>query len=133
MTVKGKVNFNGVNHILPTPSCLFVTLADVSLMDAPATIIKSQRFDLSNFDTSVGFYEYELTAKKPAKNQLWKRYSISATVHVGRCPEKEQVINKGDFLTDTRHSVKLTQLETEYTKNINTICYGGEFSLFPSC
>ena len=124
MTVKGKVNFNGVNRILPTPSCLFVTLADVSLMDAPATIIKSQRFNLSNFDTSVGFYEYELTAKKPAKNQLWKRYSISATVHVGRCPEKKQSVRKGDFLTDTHHKVTLTQLKNSYEKNINTKCYG---------
>ena len=121
MTVRGKVNFN-VNRILPSPSCLFVTLADVSLMDAPSTVIKSQRFDLSNFDTSVGFFEYELTTKRPA--QLWRSHSLSATLHAGRCPEKRQSITIGDILTDTTHSIELTKSKTEYTKDINTICYG---------
>lgn len=121
MTIKGKVNFN-FNRILPTPSCLFVTFSDVSLMDAPSTTIKSQRFDLSNFDTSVGYFEYELTSKRPAK--LWRSYSLSAMVHAGRCPEKKQRINKGDILTDTTHSIKLSDSKTEYTKDINTICYG---------
>ena len=127
MKVRGKVNFKGVNRILPSPSCLFVTLADVSLMDAPATVIKTQRFDVSNFDATADggepSFEYELTAMKPAKTQLWRQYSISATVHVGRCPDKKQVIRKGDILTNVRHNVKLTEAENEYVKDINTICF----------
>ena len=121
MTVRGKVNFN-FDRILPSPSCLFVTLSDVSLMDGPSTTIKSQRFNLSNFDTSVGFFEYELTTKRPA--QLWRTHSLSASVHVGRCPEKREGFSKGDFLTDTSHYITLTDSETEYTKDINIICYG---------
>ena len=127
MTVRGKVNFKGVNRVLPSPSCMFVTLADVSLMDAPAIVIKTQRFDLSNFDATANggesSFEYELITKKP-KKQSWRRYSISATVHVGRCPEKKQVVRKGDILTDVRHSVKLTETKNEYVKDINTKCYG---------
>ena len=123
MTISGKVNFKGVNRILPTPSCLFVKIADVSRMDAPSTVIASKRFDLSEFDTSIGFYEYEITAKKPAKSQLWKRYGISATVHVGRCPDKRQSVRDGDILTDTHHKLELTTSKNNYKKNINTICY----------
>lgn len=130
MTVRGKVNFNGVNRILPSPSCLFVTLADNSLMDAPATIIKTQRFDVSNFDATANngksSFEYKLTGKKPAKTQLWRQYSISATVLVGRCPEKTQAVRIGDILTNIQHSVKLTEAENEYMKDINTICYGNK-------
>ena len=124
MMLSGKVNFKGVNRILPKPSCLFVTMADISRMDAPSTVITSKRFDLSAFDTSIGFYEYEIRAKKPAKSQLRRSYSMSALLHVGRCPEKREVVNKGDILSDTTHSIKLKESQNEYTKDINTICYG---------
>lgn len=122
MILKGKIKFNGVKKTLRTPSCLFITFADVSMADAPAAVIKTERFELSGYNTSVD-YEYEMTTPKPAENQLWRTYTVSAVIHRNRCPEKPQTVNIGDFLTDTRHPVRLTKDSNIYDKDIDVICY----------
>lgn len=123
MTLKGRIDFKGVKKVLPSPSCLYVTLADVSLMDAPSTVIGTQRFNVSNFDTS-NMFQYEMAFKKPAESQLLRRYSVSARIHLGRCPEKLQVIKRGEFITDTHFGVSLSRDKDSYDKDFKIICYG---------
>jgi len=123
MTIKGKIKFNGVKRVIPSPSCLYVNVADVSRMDAPSTPIGSRRFNVSGYDTRKDF-DYEMTIKKPAESQLGMRYSISATIHVGRCPETKQGVNRGDFLTDTRHPLHLAKETNVYENDVKIICYG---------
>ncbi|XP_066911698.1 uncharacterized protein [Clytia hemisphaerica] len=125
MTLKGRIDFKGVKKVLPSPSCLYVTLADVSLMDAPSTVIGTQRFNVSNFDTS-NMFQYEMAFKKPAESQLLRRYSVSARIHLGRCPEKLQVIKRGEFITDTHFGVSLSRDKDSYDKDFKIICYACE-------
>ena len=99
------------------------SLVLIGLMDAPSTTIGSQRFNVSNFDTN-GLFEYEMTFKKPADSQLWRRYSVSARIHLERCPEESQVIKRGEFITDTHFGVSLTRDKDDYEKDFKIICYG---------
>lgn len=121
MFIKGKINFGDVEQKLPDPSCLFVALEDVSMMDVPSIVISSQRFNLTNFYTALPFI-YNLKSKKP--KELQRRYRMTATLYVGYCPEKRLSIRKGDYFSDTIHIVDLTSNANEYSADIKLLCYG---------
>lgn len=123
MMLKGEVKLNGMNRVLPSPSCLFVFLEDISRMDVPAALIGFHNFNLSGFNTKNTF-QYSLKIKKPADDELWRKYALVATTHVGYCPDKRSSIRTGDYVTDEVHRLKLTQSAVNYVMNLNLSCYG---------
>ena len=123
MKVSGKITFLEPTGKLPSPSCLRIKLSDVSLADVPSVLIKEIKLDVSDQDIGAE-YQYEFETKKPVA--WWRDYSISAVLNKGWCKQEGESrwLRKGDFMTDARFSVDVTEEGNEFLKDFFIRCYG---------
>ena len=99
-------------------------LRDVSIMDVSSFRLASINLDVSGENVNEGII-YTLRSKKPVKRELWRTYAIAATINVGWCASnsKTEWVRKGDYLTTTQQSIKLTSDNNDYVKHVEVECY----------
>lgn len=96
---------------LPDNAVVSVTLQDVSLMDAPAKVIATQRFETKGKQVP---FPFELSYNR-ADIQARHRYSVSARIEVN---------GKLRFITDTHYAV-ITDDDHTQQVNLKLIGVGG--------
>lgn len=109
MVVKGKILFPEEVGLLPSGSCLRISLEDVSLADSVSRMVKNITIDMSG--RRIGkTYDYSLKSFKPIEMQLAFHFAMSATLNVGWCkdPSGLEWLRKGDYYSDSTNSIDLT-------------------------
>eukprot|EP00795_Rhopilema_esculentum_P016580 gene16580-8004_t len=126
ITIHGKLKFNKSPGKLPKKSCLRISFQDTGLADTSSVSYKEDVLDLSGVEIG-NVYEYKLMSRRP---QRTFGFSVSATLNVGWCPDKDskQWLKNKDFLTDTMFNVKLKPDSVNYEKDLNLVyyCYGAD-------
>ena len=121
ITLTGKVKFDGSSpDSIPPGSHLTVKFEDVSLMDAPSKIIGKAEVDVSNYKKGDDL-TYTIKCKK---QNLPHGNSVSAVLNMGWEPDGDHWIQKGDYLTDTTHRVKIEDGKDMYYADINLVLNG---------
>lgn len=122
MTISGEIHFpqGKVPDSLPSPSYLEVEFEDVSMMDAPKTVLGKQTIELKNYKKGEKI-TYSISAEKP--RDLHDFYSVSAVLNVGWKTSGDEWIRRGDFQTDTVHDVKLEKAKDQYKRDIELVLY----------
>ena len=122
--VFGKIIFpeDNVPDSLSNSSQLKVEFSDISIMDAPKTVLGSVLVDLKNYVKGTPL-QYSITTKKP--QALHDFYSVSAVLNVGWKPTEggDEWIRHKDYLNDTMHSISLKENQNEYEKDIEVVYY----------
>ena len=121
ITIHGKLTFNKSPGKLPEKSCLRISFQDTGLADTSSVSYKEDVLDLSGVEIG-NVYEYKLMSRRP---QRTFGFSVSATLNVGWCPDKDskQWLKNKDFLTDTMFNVELKPDSINYEKDLNLVYY----------
>lgn len=122
MKVSGEIHFpkeNGPDS-LPSPSYLEVEFEDVSMMDAPKTVLGMQTIELKDYKKGDKI-TYSISFKKPSDFRGF--YSVSAVLNVGWKKSGDDWIRRGDYHTDTTHDVELEKSKDQYERDIQLVQY----------
>lgn len=120
ISIHGELIFEGgAPDTLPANSYLQVKFEDVSIMDASSVILGKTVVDLSSYNKATNL-RYEIKCKKPDPHG---RFSLSAVLNMGWQADKDSWIKRGDYFTDTHHSVKIEDGKSDYKKDITLVRY----------
>ena len=119
MKLSGKIVFDHPPSSFPAGSCMNIKVADDSRADAPSIEIAHKAVPLSGANNFGLNYSMSFTKPKAMS------YGVDATINMGWCSKKgdSEWIHNGDYLTTTAVHVKVSQIDSEYTKDINVEYY----------
>ena len=120
--VTGEVKFhdNKAPESLPPNSHLRVEFKDVSRMDAPSVTLGETEVDVTNYKKGEALM-YSIKCQMPSP--IAPDYSVSAVLNVGWKRDADSWIRKGDYLTDTHHSVPLQDGNNSYKVDVELVKY----------
>lgn len=121
--ISGKITLpDDTPTTFPPKSQMKVKFEDVSIADAPSTILGQTLVDLSSYKKG---YPIEYTIKCPRPTHGGPLFSVSAVLTVGwtPAPNSQEWVRLGDYLTDTMFDVDIQQNKTEYKRDFHLIHY----------
>ena len=118
-TLVGELTVEESSNLIPSGSCLTVTLGDVSMVDISERIIAKSVTLITK--TTMQGHKYKLEVVKRAIGEIKNGdiFSISSVLNMGWCPDKKSSdwFREGDYVTDTANHFDLIQCQSK-------ICYG---------
>ena len=124
MKITGSVTVSSLKEAvsLANESYLNVEFRDISLRDAPSIVLGTQEQLLAE-RTKVGPgtdpLNYTIVCDKP--ENIYRSYSVSAVLNVGWKSNRNESLRKGDFYSDTRHRVMITQGSYHFVADIKMV------------
>lgn len=126
MKITGKVTVPSLQEgvSLAKESYLTVKFEDTGMMDVASIVLGKQEQKLTE-RTNVGPgavpLNYTIVCDKPEK--LYSEYSVSAVLNVGWKASGDEWLRKGDFMTDTIHTVDVTEESDHVVADIELVHY----------
>lgn len=127
MKITGKVTVPSLQEgvSLAKESYLTVKFEDTGMMDVASIVLGKQEQKLTeriNVGPGAEPLNYTIVCDKP-ENPHYSQYSVSAVLNVGWKASGDEWLRKGDFMTDTIHTVDVTEESDQVVADIEMVHY----------